>query len=167
MTIPSFNVLAIMIAGGIVAVSILLLQSRVVAALISAYASLLITQMWGAALFGLLTGSRAIFGFSLNLGIEPYVVNAGLFLALWVLFIMLLSFGRKPRLPMMQVLLLAIATSGFVLSTLIAMMSDAERTAITGDAAVATWLAQNHALMVLIPVVVLLFTGLQQRESYR
>jgi|GEM_PF-2728988 len=167
MTIPSFNVLAIMISGGIVAVSVLFLQSRIVAALISAYASLLITETWGASLFGLLTGGRSIFGFSLSLQIEPYVVNAGLFLALWVLFIMLLSFGRKPRLPMIQVIMLAIATSAFVLSTLVAMMGEAERATITGNSSIAIWLANNHALMVLIPVVVLLFTGLQQRESYR
>ena len=167
MTIPSFNVLAIIVAGSIVAVAVLLLQSRIVAALISAYASLLITETWGAALFGLLTGGRSIFGFSLSLHIEPYVVTAGLFLVLWVLFIMLLSFGRKPRLPVTHVVLLAIATAGFVLSTLVALMTDAERVAITGNSAVATWLANNHALMVLIPVVVLLFTGLQQRENYR
>lgn len=167
MTIPSFNVLAMIIAGGIVAVSVLFLQSRIVAALISAYAALLVTETWGASLFGLLTGGRSIFGFSLSLHIEPYVVNAGLFLALWVLFIMLLSFGRKPRLPMTQVIVLAVATSAFVLSTLVALMTEADRATITGNSAVAIWLTNNHSLMVLIPVVVLLFTGLQQRENYR
>lgn len=167
MTIPNFNVLAIIIAGGIVAVAVLLLQARIVAALISAYASLLITETWGAALFGLLTGGRSIFGFSLSLHLAPYVVNAGLFLVLWVLFIMLLSFGRKPRLPMIQVILIAIATAAFVLSTLVALMTDAERAAITGNSSIANWLTTHHPLMVLIPVVVLLFTGLQQRENYR
>lgn len=163
----SFNVLALMITGGIVVVGIVLLQSRVIAALISAYASLLVTQTWGAALFGFLTGGSSVFGFSLSLKVEPFVVNAALFIVLWLLFIMLLSFGRKPRLPMLDVVMIAVATAGFVLSTLVYLMSDANRASITGGAPLGVWLVQYHSLFILLPVVVLLFTGLRQREDYR
>lgn len=167
MVIPSFNVLVLIVAGGLVAAAVLLLQSRVIAALIAAYAALLITESWGASLYGLLTGGRSVFGFSLSFQLAPYVVSSALFLALWILFIMLLSYGRKPRLPLLDILLIAIGTAGFVISTLVALMSDAERTAITNNASIATWLAQHHALMILIPAVILLFTGLRQRDDYR
>lgn len=167
MNIPSWDVLLLAVGGVFIAFAVIALHSRIIGSLLSAYAAYLIASVWGTPLFELLIGKRAIFGFSLSINVEEYVIKAGLFIALWLLFTTFVGFARKTRMPLYEVIIHAFFTVSFAISSVLTFMTDEQRAAIIDKSAVAKVLFNYHAILLVIPVIGLLFSAIRHDDDHR
>jgi len=165
MNIPSWDIMIVAIASVWLVYAILILRSKVTGALLAAYASYLVAITWGGALFGLLTGQREVFGFSLSLGVNEFTVNAALFLILWLLLSTFMGFSKKKKMGEIEIILHAVFTLLFVTSSVVKFMSE-EQIANLGDKSqLASVLGGYHQILLLVPVIFLLYSSMRSHDE--
>ncbi len=165
MNIPSWDVMIVAIASVWLVYAMLILRSRVTGALLAAYASYLVAITWGGALFGLLTGQREVFGFSISLHVNEFTINAALFVVLWLLLSTFIGFSKKKKMPEIEIIVHSVFTLLFVTSSVVNFMNE-EQIANLGDKShLAALVGSYHQILLLVPVIFLLYSSMRSHED--
>ncbi len=165
MTLPSWDIVVLILVGAWMAFAFLILRSRVMGALTAAYTAYLVTITWGGNLHGLLTGKQAVFGYSLSLSISEFAVKSGLLVILWLLLATLITSSKRKRIPEFETLGHAFFTIAFVLASIVTFMNDEQKNMLGDRTVIAEFLGKYHSLLILLPVIFILYSSLHARED--
>lgn len=166
MTLPSWDIIVVILVVLWLAFAFVILRSRVMSALLAAYTAFLVTITWGPNLHGLLTGKQAVFGFSFSLSVSEFAVKSCLLVILWLLLTALIPSSKRKRIPEFETIGHALFTIGFILSSIVTFMSDDQKKLLGNRAVIAEYLGRYHSLLILLPVILILYSSLHAKDEY-
>lgn len=143
------------------------LRGRAISLTLGAYVAYLVASHWGRSFYGLLTGGRSVFGFSLSLDISPFLVSAALFGVLFIIFSTVVLVGVKMKLTMLESILYGLFAGGIVAVALLSFMADEDRARLAAQSFSVLILDRYGDLMFLLPVMLMLWTGLRPHHDDR
>lgn len=145
----------------------IILRGKSTSLVLGGYLSYLVAAHWGRSLFGLLTGERSLFGFSLSLNVSPFLVSSVLFAALFLIFSTIVIVGGKQRLSLLESTLNGIFAGGIVASSLMSFMADSDRARFAASSFSALVLDRYNELFFLLPVILIIWSGLRPHPDDR
>jgi hypothetical protein len=145
----------------------LLLRGRAISLTLGAYLAYLVAEHWGRSFYGLLTGSQSFFGFSLSLNVSPFLVSGMLFGILFVIFSTVVLVGVKMKLTTLENILYGLFAGGIVAVALMSFMADEDRVRFVAQSFSALILDRYRELLFLLPVMLMIWTGLRPHPEDR
>lgn len=134
---------------------------------VGSYLAFLVASHWGRPLYGLLTGGRSLFGFSLSLSVSPFLVSGALFGILFVIFATVVVVGGKMKLTMLESILYGVFAGGIAVVALLSFMADADRATFVTQSFTALMIDRFRELLFLLPIMLIIWTGLRPRPDDR
>ena len=149
----------------------MLQRERTVVTTVAIYVSLVLTNLLTAPVSGFFTGETTISSFFVNLNASPFMIQAGIFVAVLLLVQMKsgLSGGRDGTglLSPVEVFSYSFLNTALIVSTIISFLPDHTRATMVGNSNMAAFLVNNHTWWVLLPVAALVFFSWNRNPSSR
>ncbi len=145
----------------------IILRGRAAGLVIGSYLSYLVAEHWGRSFYGLLTGGRSLFGFSLSLNVSPFLVSSILFGVLFIIFATVVQTGNKMKLNTLESILYGVFSGCIVAVSLMSFMLDEDRARFVAQSLSALMLNQYRELFFLLPIMLIIWSGLRPHPEDR
>ncbi len=144
-----------------IAYGMMLQRERTVVTTVAIYVSLVLTSLLTEPVSGFFTGETTISSFFVNLNASPFVIQAGIFVAVILLVQMKsgLSGGRDGTglLSPFEVFSYSFLNTALIVTTLISFLPEEARASMIEQSNMAGFLASHHSWWIILPVAALVF----------